>query len=438
MKFYGRVEELKRLSSIRLRSQERGCMTVITGRRRVGKTRLILESFGEEQYLYFFVARKDEKLLCEEFSEQVSQVLGVNIYAPVVEFRHLFRFLLSTAKDRHINLCIDEFQEFLRINPSVYSDIQNLWDQHKEEVKMNLILCGSIETLMIRIFESYQEPLYGRANHKFRLRPLSLTVLRQIVDDLDLQYNAKDFLTLYTLTGGMPTYVEAFVDSRQITYDGILTELLQSQSFLMEEGRSLLVQEFGKDHLTYFSILALIAAGKTTRGQIESVLQKPVGGHISQLGDNYRIINRLRPLFSKEGTTNVRYFIDDNFLRFWFRFIYSNQAAVNSQNFSYLRQVIDRDFATYAGLTLERLIRQQLMETKAYSAVGNYWKRGNKNEIDVIATNEMTKQALIGEVKMNPAKISLDLLKHKAQEISRQLKGYEIEYRGFSLEDILS
>ncbi len=140
-------------------------MTVITGRRRVGKTRLIKESLAGSVYLYFFVSRKEEPLLCAEFKDQVEQVLETEMIGNFNKFRLIFQWLCSEAKRRHINLVIDEFQEFFRINPSIYSDIQNYWDGGKELMHMNLILSGSIQSLMRKIFDSYHEPLLVVQRH---------------------------------------------------------------------------------------------------------------------------------------------------------------------------------------------------------------------------------------------------------------------------------
>ena len=411
-------------------------MTVITGRRRIGKTRLILESLVGVPHLYFFVSRQDERLLCQQFTEQIKKVLGVPIYGSAPTFRELFKLLMELAQQRHFTLVIDEFQEFTRVNPSVYSDIQNYWDQYKETAKINLILSGSVQSLMIRIFDNYQEPLFGRATGKLYLRPLSVATLRSVIAQEAPGYSNVDLLTLYAITGGIPYYLETLVDEGNLTRTAMLDQVVDWQQIFIQEGEFLLLQEFGKEHTTYFSVLSLIASGKTTRGKIESVLQKPIGGYLSRLQNDYKVIKRLRPMFSKEGTSNVTYYIDDNFLRFWFRFIHQNNAAVESRNTAFIRDKVERDFNTFLGFTLEKYIRQQLAETMQYSHIGNYWKRGNKNEIDVIAYNELTQKAIIGEVKLNADQISLDKLRVKAQDIIKHLGGYDIEYRGFSLADV--
>lgn len=436
MKFYNREEELKILRYTKEQSRQSSKMTIITGRRRIGKTRLITESLKEEVYLYFFVARKAENLLCQEFVEQIVN-FGIPVFGRIEQFKDVFSLLINVAAQQPITLVIDEFQEFFRINPSIYSDLQNIWDKHKETTKMNLILSGSVYSLMRKIFEDSKEPLFGRANEKLYIHPFSTTVQRQILSDCNIHYSATDLLCFYMLSGGVPKYIEQFVDKKRLTKTDMLGEILRENSFFLEEGKNVLIEEFGKDYAIYFSILSLIASAKTSRSQVESILQRDVGGYLSRLEEDYQIIKKHRPVFSKPGGRNVKYSIKDNFLNFWFRFIYKNRGAVEIKNFLYIQQIIDRDFSTFSGLFLENFIKKELAATRQYSTIGSYWEKGNRNEIDVVAINELDKKALIAEVKLQKKNISIAKLEAKSYDLIRKLSGYQLEYKGFSLEDIL-
>ena len=180
MRFYNREKELQSLKDIQAASHNSSKMTVIVGRRRIGKTRLIAESLSGVPYLYFFVARKDEKLLCEEFTTQIKETLGINIYGEISRFKDIFAFLMDYAERQPLSLVIDEFQEFNRINPSVYSDMQNTWDRKKEHTQMNLVLSGSVFSLMKKIFENSREPLFGRANERLHVKPFSVNTLKKM------------------------------------------------------------------------------------------------------------------------------------------------------------------------------------------------------------------------------------------------------------------
>ncbi len=436
MEFTSRQQEITALAKIREQSYTRGQMTVITGRRRIGKTRLIKESLMGETYLYFFVARMDEPLLCEGFSRHVEETFGVSLIGTITRFIDIFRYVIELAKQRQVNLVIDEFQEFFRINPSVYSEMQNHWDANREQMKLNLILSGSVYSLMQKIFRDYGEPLYGRATSYLYIRPFPPSTLRSIMRQHAPGHGAMDLLTLYVLSGGVPKYVELFVDKQALTHAKMLDLFLSPDEIFLQEGQDVLIQEFGKEYGTYFSILTLIAAGKTSRAEVESVIQKNVGGYLQRLEEDYLIIRRQRPMFSKVGTRSIKYAIDDNFLNFWFRFIFKYNGTVELGNYDYLRQLIDRDFTTYAGHLLEKFIRQQLAETQLYSAIGQYWQRNGENEIDVIALNEVDKTCTIGEVKLQAKNVDLEKLRQKTGAISKHLGGFELTYRAYTLEDL--
>ncbi|WP_415583342.1 AAA family ATPase, partial [Flavobacterium frigoris] len=163
MKFYNRTSELNLLSKIEEAAHQSAQMTFVVGRRRIGKTSLLLEAYQKNNCLYFFVAKKNEALLCIEFVEEVKQKLQIPIFGELKTFKALFGFLMEVAKSRHFTLIIDEFQEFNTVNASVFSDMQHLWDSNKKDSKINLLLCGSVYSMMTRIFENAKEPLFGRA-----------------------------------------------------------------------------------------------------------------------------------------------------------------------------------------------------------------------------------------------------------------------------------
>src|SRR5690606_8736671 len=151
------------LWKIEERSKQTAQMTFMVGRRRVGKTSLLLRAFQDRTMLYFVVAKKNETLLCEEFVQEIRYKLQVELFGEFNTFKAVFGYLMELSKTRHFTLVIDEFQEFNTVNASVYSDMQNSWDSQKGSSTINLILCGSAHSPMSRIFEHAKEPLFGRA-----------------------------------------------------------------------------------------------------------------------------------------------------------------------------------------------------------------------------------------------------------------------------------
>ena len=338
--------------------------------------------------------------------------------------------------DNHYTLIIDEFQNFLSINRSIPSSIQDVWDRYKDRSRVNLILCGSIYSMMKRIFENGDEPLYGRRDSSMRLLPFSIATLRQILHDHNSDYVAEDLLCLYMLTGGVAKYVALLMDAKATTKSKMLRHALAPDSPFLTEGTELLVSEFGRDYGTYFSILQLIAGGMTTQSEIDSVIGKNTGAYLSNLHEDYTFISKNTPILSKPGARNIKWQIDDPFLRFWFRFVYPYQGLIESNRTDLLLQYVSDNYTLFTGKTLERFFHDQMMQTGRYTRIGNWWDKKGEHEIDMVALNEFDKTCVIAEIKRNPKKLSLPDLKHKAEALAAELKGYAIEYRLLSMEDI--
>jgi uncharacterized protein len=160
MKFFGRQNEIKELQEIRNLSLQTARFTIVTGRRRSGKTSLLIKAYEDVQdMLYFFVARKSEAELCRDFIEEMTSKLQLPILGEVTRFADIFKYLLQLSKIRPITLIIDEFQDFKRVNPSIFSDMQKIWDLNKQEAHINLVVCGSVYSLMNIIFKNNKQPL---------------------------------------------------------------------------------------------------------------------------------------------------------------------------------------------------------------------------------------------------------------------------------------
>ncbi len=434
MKFHNREKELQNLRAIEEASKESSKMTVVVGRRRIGKTTLIKKAYSDRVYL--FVSKKNEALLCDEFVTIIQDALSIKIFGEIKTFKELFEYLMELSKTQHFTLVIDEFQEFLHINDTVYADMQNIWDSYKDSTKINLVLSGSIYSLMKKIFEDKKEPLFGRANNKIHLKPFSVKTIKEILEENSPTYSADDLLSFYMLTGGVAKYVEIFVDNRAFTLEKQLELIFKEYSLFLEEGKNLLVEEFGKEYTTYFSILSLIASSKTSRSELESILGKNIGGYLDRLENEYTIIKKVKPIFAKEGSRTLKYEIIDNFFNFWFRFIYKYRSAIEIENYDYVKEIVLRDYTTYSGKFLEKYFVEQLKLSYAYSDIGSYWERGNQNEIDIIAVNDEKKTMLIAEVKRNPKKIDINVLEKKSSKLMAKYKKYDCKFRGYSLEDM--
>ena len=427
------MEALRKIEAL---SEHDAQMTVITGRRRIGKTTLIKKAFTRIPFVYFFVGKKSETLLCGELVEIIQESLGEEL-GVFSDFSRLLKAIMGISKHRNFTLVLDEFQNLSHTRGSIYSDIQNVWDDNKEESKINLVVCGSIYSKMKKIFDDKDEPLYGRATARFKIRPFSISTVKEIMRDSKPDYTNEDLLAMYMITGGVAKYVEQLVTRGALTKDEIIRDALSVGSYFLDEGQEMLRDEFGKDYGNYFSILSALATGETSRGEIKSYTGVEAGGYLDKLESDYGIIARRRPYLAGEKSKNVEYSISDNFLNFWFRFIYRYRSAVEVGNLEWIKDKVMADYETYSGLVLERYFRQLYAETGRYNLVTNYWKKKDgKDEIDIIAVNEADKELIIGEIKRNPEKIDLTELTEKAQGIVLHHKRWDIRYVGLSLKDM--
>ena len=301
MKFYDRKEELRELRRVQKQAfEEHSRMTVLTGRRRIGKTslgRMVMEGTPS---VYFFVSRKDEALLCQDFMEQIRQTLG-DVPTGLKTFKEVFRLLMIFGQNKKFTLFIDEFQEFWQINKSIFSDIQNLWDQYRRQTNIHLILSGSVYTMMEKIFKDSKEPLFGRADLEIRLKPFRTDVMKEIMRDANPEYTNDDLLALYGITGGVPKYIELFINNGCTNLDSMIGFMTRPDSQFIEEGRNLLIQEFGKNYGTYFSILSLIACGEMTQKDIQAKMEdgKNIGGQLRILEEDYKTTILLETMAGK-------------------------------------------------------------------------------------------------------------------------------------------
>lgn len=439
MKFYDREEEIAFLKETRATAERAARFTVVTGRRRIGKTTLIREAYKDYPFVYFFVSRKAESDLCEVFLEEINEKLSIPTLGSSRHFRDIFRYLMQLSQTQSFTLVIDEFQDFYRVNKSVFSEMQDIWDEYEKSSHINLIVCGSIYSMMQKIFKDRKEPLYGRNTGELKVKPFRPNVLKQILEDVKPEYSKEDLLALFTFTGGVAKYVALLVDANALDKDSMIRYIISANSTFLSEGKNNLIDEFGKDYGTYFSILSCIARGKNTRGEIEEVIGRELGGYMTNLEKEYELIGKRQPLFEKSATKNVRYELDDVFYSFWFRFIFKYSYIIEIENYRKLQEIVERDYNTFSGLMLEQYFHRAAIESGTYTRLSRWWDRKGENEIDMIAEDELRSVVTFFEIKRQKDDISIGILKQKAEaflQATHRFKGYEITYKGLSMEDM--
>ncbi|MBD5356366.1 MAG: AAA family ATPase [Bacteroides sp.] len=439
MKFFDREKEVALLQEINQKSLTNAQFTVLTGRRRIGKTTLVFKAYQNQPIIYLFVSRKSEKDLCSGFMREIESKVGIPMLGNANTFGEVFEYLMKLSRERPLTVFIDEFQDFKFVNPSVFSDIQRIWDLNKEHGKINLIVGGSINSLMNEIFRDNKQPLYQRETRFIKLHGFSPSVLKDILSYYHPNYTHEDLLALYSFTGGVAKYVELFIDNQIFTCQQMVDFMVRDGSTFLDEGKVMLIGEFGKEYGTYFSILSAIAGGHTTRNEIEDKVGKEIGGYLSKLENDYELISKRQPIYEKTTNKNVTYSLKDNFLTFWFRFIFKFGYMLEIGSYRKLREVIMRDYETFSGCMLERYFRDKLAEGEEFTRIGGWWDRKGGNEIDIVTAEDFERKLDFIEVKRQPERFKPSLLEEKIKfffQAHKELASFIYTSRCLSMEDM--
>ena len=219
----------------------------------------------------------------------------------------------------------------------------------------------------------------------------------------------------------------------------MIETIIAEDSSFITEGKAMLIEEFGKDYGNYFSILALIARGKTTRSEIEASIGKEVSGYLTKLEDEFSLIAKRQPLFEKTTKKNVRYRLSDNFLVFWFRFLHRFSYMTDIKAYRQLQGIVKRDYDVFSGFALESYFRSKFIESGTFTRLGGWWDRKGENEIDLIAENEIERSALFVEVKRQASRYDESSLEAKLDTFLKatgKFKNYKLSVTGLSLDDM--
>lgn len=437
MRFYNRETELDRIKKLEGLSRENLFFIRVTGRRRIGKTLLMREYLKRTggSSLYFFVTKKKEKLLLEEYAQVVAQQYPQYAGTGFKDFDHFFMFLFSLLKREKIMVVFDEFQNFKYVNEAIFSILQKHIDLNKSESHGLLLVIGSINSMMRRIFENRDQPLYGRLNGSFLLKNFSLSTIREILTDHGVgePFN-ENLLFYYSLFEGIPFYYN-YISERagfgKSRLELLKEDILDESSILLNEGKEILLEEFGKDYSTYFSILEAIAGGATTVSRIGDVSGISVGSlsrYLSDLMEDHELVERIAPFDAKNNNKMGRYYIRDNFLDFWFRYIFKNKSKIEIMSPERLASEMLEDFPVFMGKKFEKLMMTHLIEQNRagkirFDRIGSYWDRG-ETEIDVVYTDEREKRIVFGECKLSAKRFNRSSLEEKVKRFLKSNPKY--------------
>lgn len=421
MKFVNRKNELKILEEEYQR--EESSMVIIYGRRRVGKTELIRQFIKNRPAIYFLATEEAESMNREVFQEQVAEFLDNDLLraAKIERWEPIFQQIAIAAQSQRIIIVIDEFQYIGQSSPAFLSVFQKIWDTVLKNSNIMLILCGSLVSMMKSQTLHRDSPLYGRRTAQIRLRPIKFEFYHEFFNE-NLSY--EELVKRYSVTGGVPKYIEMFQRGTDLT-SAIKENILNPSSYLFEEPYFLLQKEV-TDIGSYFSILRVIAAGNHKSSKIATVMQQKqtnLPRYLSVLMDLDLVerevpITEANPDKSKKGL----YHIKDNFIRFWFQFIYPNRNYIEMGHSDVVTNRLLQNFTdNQVSFVYEQICQDKLWELSAngklpgiLERIGRWWD--NSHEIDVVGVSNADKLLVLGECKFWNGPIGVNILTELEQK----------------------
>lgn len=452
VRFYGRVKELSQLEEIY--NTPASSLVVFYGRRRVGKTELSKEFVKNRKSLYLFVETKSEELLLRDLEIELGNVTGIR---PRLDSFDDFFTIVFGMQEKMV-LVLDEFQNFAKVNPDFFSKFQRYWDAHHRESQHMFIVIGSFVGMMKRIFEESKEPLFGRATYLFNIKPFNFSDSYAFLNGLS-SFELEEAMKTYFILGGVPKYLLLAAQFSEPDAQSVFRKLFIDTQILMEEAKNILVLEFGSEHKGYFSILEAIASGKAIPSHIADYTAMPhgtVSKYLNELVNKYELVKKEEPVITG-GSRNSRYFLQDNFFNFWFRFIYKHYGTFEIDP-DLAEDIVMKDLNTYFGYAFEDVAKEVLIMLNKqqklplrFMGIGKWWKKDT--EIDLIAFDRSSHDALFCEVKWKhlsekEAISMMEKLKEKTKKVNgtwnenyclmaKKIDGKEkLDFIAFDLDDI--
>ncbi|HCT92445.1 MAG TPA: ATPase [Lachnospiraceae bacterium] len=434
-KFIDREQEMRSLQYEY--SREGSSLVILYGRRRVGKTTLISEFIKDKKALFFLASEESETQNRNAFREKAAEFTGNTLLkeAEIKRWDVIFQVIADTAFDSKPVIVVDEFQYIGKTNPAFPSVFQRIWEETLKNKSIMVILCGSLISLMESQTLAYGSPLYGRRTAQIRLKQIPFKSYCEFFPGK----SRRELIEMYAVTGGVPKYMELFSDSRDI-YQSIQSCILDRSGYLYDEPHFLLQQEVSEIG-SYFSIIRAIAAGNSKLSAIATVLEikaTSLTKYLKTLID-LDLLEREIPVTEEnpEKSKKGLYRIKDNYIRFWFAFIYPNMSFIESGNSAFVMDKIHKSFiSSHAAFVYEDVCKERMWALNTagcwpfhFSKIGRWWNGNAK--IGIAALDPEGNNLILGECKFWQEPMGINILQEleqKAEQVNWQKQNRRIWY----------
>ena len=403
--FIGRKKELQVLNETFRKPGFQ--MTVIYGRRRIGKSRLITEFIKDKKASYYISTMTSLNDNIKKWSAQfIKDIVPDMAGAEFEDLENFFRFIASMCKDEKIVIALDEIPYIAESDDSFLSRLQVAIDTIFSSTNIYFLICGSAISFMEKEILSEKSPLFGRRSNQIFLKPFDYIESSEFTPN----YSYEEKAIVYGVTGGVAKYLTLFDDSLSLDQN-LINNYFDSSGYLYEEPLNLLTQEFRSIN-NYNTVIEVCADGAN---KVNEIADK---AHLSTAALSYLlnglmtlgIVSRITPLTEKENKRKTLYEITDGMYRFWYTFIPSAKAAIEMDRgdvfyYSYVKDKLH----LFMGKVFEDMCRYYTLAhgldgnlNCLVTNVGRWWGSGydhTPTDIDVVGIDATSKKAVIGECK---------------------------------------
>ena len=426
---------------------------ILYGRRRVGKTQLSLEFLKNKKGIYYMCSEEGDLINIKNLQKELSKLVGTEFNNLKIDnwydlFSIFYKFYNSTEK---LILVIDEFPYLIKKNQSIPSIFQKLWDEQLINKNIFLILTGSSISIMEEKVLNIKSPLYGRRTAQWNLESIPFEHIQEFLPNSNLV----DLYKTYFIFGGIPAYLQK-LDSKASFETNLIEQILTKGNFLNQEGNLLLSYEFSET-TNYKLILSAISQGKQKQKEIVDFTHLDyslVSKYLFVL-KNLGIIIEEIPITESRSFKGRLYKIKDNYLQFWFRYLFSDLSYIESHEPLEIFNFYKTDLDGYFGFKFEDLIKELFISThistlNKYNLFGRVWgkiplkyttdKDKSTYEIDIVGVNSITKQNILfcevkWQEKVNSEKVARELIqkaKYVKWGLDNRLEEFIIIAKSFS------
>ena len=400
MEFVDRIEEMTRLKDALER--EKSSMVVIYGRRRLGKSTLIIKVLTDND-IYFLADRSEGQHQRTLLAKVVAQVFPDFDKLTYPDWESIFR-AVNYRTDKRFTLCLDEFPYMVEQSPELPSVLQKLIDE--KQLKYNLVICGSSQNMMYGLFLDSTAPLYGRADEIMRLSPIRLPYIQEA-----LNLDAVNAIEEYAVWGGVPRYWE-LRESRSSLDDALWHNVLSVNGALYEEPAKLF-QDDVKDIVKVSTIMSYVGTGANRLSEIAARCNEPatnLSRPLKKLIDLGFLDKDVPFGIDEKNAKKSLYKIADPFMAFYYQFVVPNRSFIELGRRLPIEQDLNAHFSEYVSMQWEKLCRDavtgNLVKGVLYGRAKRWWgsvlneaKKPEQIEFDVMAESLDKRHLLVGECK---------------------------------------